>query len=252
MTRTDEYLRRIGVPERAPRAHAVRPRLRPAHPRGPSRAERAPHVSLKISMACWLVADEEARATRSRPPAARRPDGHRRRAVRGRGRAGRAPRYLDLCADIGVTRIECGEGFTARWRSSRRQSSPMAARARPRGPVRARQEARRRVHRAGRRGARRPGPALARGGRAPAGHRGARERLRRRAVRRGGPARAALADASPTRSGSARHVRGADQGEPVRAARSLRPVVHLCNVRLEELLRVEIYRRGIHSDCFVA
>src|SRR5205823_12383750 len=28
------------------------------------------------------------------------------------------------------------------------------------------------------------------------------------------------------------------------------PDVHLCNVRLEELLRVEIYRRGIHSDAF--
>jgi phosphosulfolactate synthase len=28
------------------------------------------------------------------------------------------------------------------------------------------------------------------------------------------------------------------------------PEVHLCNVRLEEVLRVEIYRRGIHSDAF--
>jgi phosphosulfolactate synthase len=28
------------------------------------------------------------------------------------------------------------------------------------------------------------------------------------------------------------------------------PEVHLCNVRLEELLRVEIYRRGLHSDSF--
>jgi phosphosulfolactate synthase len=28
------------------------------------------------------------------------------------------------------------------------------------------------------------------------------------------------------------------------------PEVHLCNVRLEELLRVEIYRRGLHSDAF--
>jgi phosphosulfolactate synthase len=28
------------------------------------------------------------------------------------------------------------------------------------------------------------------------------------------------------------------------------PMVHLCNVRLEELLRVEIYRRGLHSDAF--
>ena len=28
------------------------------------------------------------------------------------------------------------------------------------------------------------------------------------------------------------------------------PQVHLCNVRIEELLRVEIYRRGLHSDSF--
>jgi phosphosulfolactate synthase len=28
------------------------------------------------------------------------------------------------------------------------------------------------------------------------------------------------------------------------------PLVRLCNVRLEELLRVEIYRRGLHSDAF--
>jgi phosphosulfolactate synthase len=26
--------------------------------------------------------------------------------------------------------------------------------------------------------------------------------------------------------------------------------VHLCNIRLEEVLRVEIYRRGLHSDAF--
>ena len=29
------------------------------------------------------------------------------------------------------------------------------------------------------------------------------------------------------------------------------PGVHLCNVRIEELLRVEIYRRGLHSDAFM-
>jgi phosphosulfolactate synthase len=28
------------------------------------------------------------------------------------------------------------------------------------------------------------------------------------------------------------------------------PEVHLCNVRIEEVLRVEIYRRGLHSDAF--
>jgi len=31
---------------------------------------------------------------------------------------------------------------------------------------------------------------------------------------------------------------------------SLGPGVHLCNVRLEELLRVEIFRRGLHADAF--
>jgi phosphosulfolactate synthase len=29
------------------------------------------------------------------------------------------------------------------------------------------------------------------------------------------------------------------------------PDVHLCNIRLEEILRVEIYRRGLHSDAFM-
>ena len=29
------------------------------------------------------------------------------------------------------------------------------------------------------------------------------------------------------------------------------PKVHLCNIRIEELLRVEIYRRGLHSDAFM-
>jgi len=29
------------------------------------------------------------------------------------------------------------------------------------------------------------------------------------------------------------------------------PTVELCNVRLEELLRIEIYRRGLHSDAFM-
>jgi phosphosulfolactate synthase len=28
-------------------------------------------------------------------------------------------------------------------------------------------------------------------------------------------------------------------------------IVHICNVRIEELLRVEIYRRGLHSDAFL-
>jgi len=68
---------------------------------------------LKISMACWLIANENvirhkiATAKSFNVP-----------TVTGGGpfeiavAQGRMPEYLDLCADIGVTRIECGEGFT--------------------------------------------------------------------------------------------------------------------------------------------
>src|SRR5436190_885142 len=70
-------------------------------------------ATLKISMACWMVADEA--ATRRKIEAAKRfgvP------AVAGGGPfetavAQRAlPAYMDLCADVGLSRIECGEGFT--------------------------------------------------------------------------------------------------------------------------------------------
>jgi phosphosulfolactate synthase len=69
--------------------------------------------TLKISMACWMVAEEG--ATRRKICAARElgiP------AVAGGGPfevavAQRAlPSYLELCADVGISRIECGEGFT--------------------------------------------------------------------------------------------------------------------------------------------
>jgi len=68
---------------------------------------------LKISMACWIVAEE--RVTRHKIAAAK---AHSVPTVTGGGpfeiavAQGRLPAYLDLCADIGVTRIECGEGFT--------------------------------------------------------------------------------------------------------------------------------------------
>src|SRR5690349_22698503 len=68
---------------------------------------------LKISMACWLVADET--ATRRKIALAHK---YGVPTVTGGGpfevavAQGELPAYLDLCADIGVTRIECGEGFT--------------------------------------------------------------------------------------------------------------------------------------------
>jgi phosphosulfolactate synthase (CoM biosynthesis protein A) len=70
-------------------------------------------ASLKISMACWLVADEQ--ATRRKIAAAR---AHNVPAVTGGGpfevaaAQGQLEAYLDLCADLGIAMIECGEGFT--------------------------------------------------------------------------------------------------------------------------------------------
>lgn len=70
--------------------------------------------TLKISMACWMVADES--ATRRKIQAARAlgiptvaGGGPFEVAVSQRA----LPAYLDLCADVGLQRIECGEGFSA-------------------------------------------------------------------------------------------------------------------------------------------
>jgi phosphosulfolactate synthase len=69
--------------------------------------------TLKISMACWMVAAEA--ATRRKIEAARRVGvpagaggGPFETAVAQRA----LPAYLDLCAEVGLQRIECGEGFT--------------------------------------------------------------------------------------------------------------------------------------------
>lgn len=69
--------------------------------------------TLKISMATWLVANEE--STHRKIEAAR---GAGIPVVTGGGpfevafAAGQLDAYLALCAKIGVSRIECGEGFT--------------------------------------------------------------------------------------------------------------------------------------------
>ncbi len=69
--------------------------------------------SLKISMACWMIADE--RVIRRKVACAR---SYNVPTVTGGGpfeiavAQGQLSAYLDLCADFGMTRIECGEGFT--------------------------------------------------------------------------------------------------------------------------------------------
>src|SRR5712692_2190877 len=110
---TADYLRRIGVPELPAATSPFDPGYDPATLE--SHLDQSAHLMsiLKISMACWMVANES--ATRKKIAAAQR---HQVPTVTGGGpfeiavAQGQLPAYLDLCADIGVTRIECGEGFT--------------------------------------------------------------------------------------------------------------------------------------------
>src|SRR5689334_5466347 len=110
---TRDYLKSIGVPDLPALTSPFDPGYDPATLEG--HLEQSHHLMaiLKISMACWLVADEK--VTRRKVATAHR---FRVPTVTGGGpfeiavAQGRLAEYLDLCADIGVSRIECGEGFT--------------------------------------------------------------------------------------------------------------------------------------------
>src|SRR6266700_6549752 len=113
MMNTQEYLRLIGVPDLPPLTSPFDPGYDPVTLE--SHLDQSAHLmaSLKISMACWQVADGS--ATRRKIAAAR---SHNVPAVTGGGpfevavAQGHLEAYLDLCAGLGITRIECGEGFT--------------------------------------------------------------------------------------------------------------------------------------------
>jgi phosphosulfolactate synthase len=110
---TKDYLAAIGVLELPARTSPFDP--------GYSPVEVASHLSqsaglmatLKISMACWQVGDEG--AVRQKIQSAREAGvevttggGPFEVAVAQR----QLPRYLELCSALGFQRIECGEGFT--------------------------------------------------------------------------------------------------------------------------------------------
>src|SRR5579864_6841793 len=110
---TQEYLHLIGVPDLPPLTSPFDPGYDPVTLE--SHLDQSSHLMscLKISMACWLVADEA--ATRRKIAAAR---AHNVPTVTGGGpfevavAQGQLEAYLDLCSGLGITRIECGEGFT--------------------------------------------------------------------------------------------------------------------------------------------
>src|SRR5947209_18163792 len=110
---TGRYLESIGV-RPSPRATCpFDPGYDPVSVEGHLQQRGHLMGTLKISMACWMVADEA--ATRRKTRAAARAGIP---AVAGGGPfetavAQRAlPAYLDLCAEVGLTRVECGVGFT--------------------------------------------------------------------------------------------------------------------------------------------
>ncbi len=215
--------------------------------------EQSGHLigTLKISMACWMVAEEG--ATRSKIQAAQRlgiP------TVAGGGpfetavSQGALPAYLDLCAEVGLTRIECGEGFTELTLAP----ADVVRQAAERGLE---VEFELGEKHAGRFTDEQTDELIA------TGHRW----LEAGAVRLVVEARESAQDvglfSAPGQFDPGQADRLADTfgletvlfEAPNKASQfalisHFGPGVQLGNVRLEEVLRVEIYRRGLHSDAF--
>lgn len=246
-----DYLRSIGVRDLPPRTSPFDPGYDPATLE--SHLEQSSHLIsvLKISMACWQVANET--ATRRKVRAARRlkvpvctGGGPFEVAVT----FGKLGEYLDLCADIGVTRIEAGEGFTdvhldpneiVKLASARGLEVQFEVGKKHGGTFgdKVVQEL------------------------IDQGHRwldaGAKEivvEARESAASVGvfddkGNMNKELADRFARAFTMEKAVFEApDKRSQFAFLNHFGPEVHLSNVRIEELLRVEIYRRGLHSDAF--
>lgn len=248
---TDEYLKSIGVPE-------IRPVTSPFDP-GYDAVTLAGHLEqshhlmsiLKVSMACWMIADEN--VTRQKITLAKK---YRVPTTTGGGPfevayvQGKLSQYLDLVADFGFNRIECGEGFT----DISLNAQEIVHMAKDRG-LEVQFELGKK-------------------------HEGAFTRdvveglisqgkrwLEAGAVQLVVEARESAKgvglfdDQGNLDVGFADRFMNAFSHEVVIFEAPNKPSqfalldhfgreVHLCNVRLEELLRVEIYRRGLHSDAF--
>lgn len=248
---TGDYLGKIGVPAIAPSTSPFDPGYDPVTLE--SHLDQSSHLMsiLKISMACWMVAKES--ATRRKIAAAKK---YKVPTVTGGGpfeiavAQGQLPTYLDLCADIGVTRIECGEGFT---------NMPLKAK-----------DVLKLAHERGLEvqfelGKKHTGAftehavdqLIAQGQRwLEAGALQLVVEARESARGVGlfddaGNFNAAFADRFAQTFGHKTVMFEApNKSSQFALLDHFGREVHLCNVRLEELLRVEIYRRGLHSDAF--
>lgn len=248
---TAEYLRMIGVPELPPRTSPFDPGYDPATVE--SHIEQSWHLMsvLKISMACWQIAQES--ATRRKVNAARKynvPVCTGGGPFEVAGTFNVLPQFIDLAAGIGATRIEAGEGFTDQTMDPR-QIVRMAA---ERG-LEVQYEA----------GKKHDGTFTAaiveelvdEGKRwLDAGAKLIVIEGRESALNVGlfddrGRVNAAFAERFVEGYGMD-YVCFEAPNKPSQFAlmNHFGPTVQISNVRLEELLRVEIYRRGLHSDAF--
>jgi phosphosulfolactate synthase len=250
-SRLAEYLELTGVRELPPATCPFDPGLAPAVLI--SHLEQSAHLmlSLKLSMACWMIATES--ATRQKVAAARAAGvptstggGPYEVALAQR----RLPEYLDLCGDVGFNGIECGAGFTTP------NVDPHQV-----------------VHMAAERGltveyelGKKHGgelcgemlPALADEGLRwlDAGARRLVVEARESAAGvglfdAGGRLNASLAERLVEAFGPSTLVFEAPSKTSQFALLAhFGPEIMLANVPLDELLRVEIYRRGLHSDAF--
>ncbi len=250
-SRTWKYLESIGVRELPPLTSPFDPGYDPVTLE--SHLEQSSHLisTLKISMACWQVANEK--ATRRKVEAARRlgvptctGGGPFEVAVS----FGQLGEFLDLCSDIGFTRIEAGEGFTEI------ELDPGAI---------VREAARRGLETQFEVGKKHGGAFTSDviGELITQGKRWLDAGAKQIVVE----ARESAQDIGLFGGKGEFDARGADRfaaafglhvavfEAPNKSSQfalldHFGPEVHLSNVRIEELLRVEIYRRGLHSDAF--
>jgi phosphosulfolactate synthase len=248
---TSDYLKLIGVPALSRLTSPFDPGYDPATLE--SHLAQSSHLFsiLKISMACWMVAKES--ATRQKIAAARH---YKVPTVTGGGpfevavAQGALPEYLDLCADIGVNRIECGEGFTE-MRIVPREVIRMAALRgldvqfelgkKHAGPFAEENVAK--LIDQGKRWLDNGALQLVVEARESARGVGLFDEV--------GTFNPRFADCFAEAFGLKQVMFEAPNKSSQFALLShFGREVHLCNVRLEEVLRVEIYRRGLHSDAF--
>lgn len=250
-TRASSYLDALGVTRIAPAIYPFDPGYDAATLEAHLAQSGHLMAGMKLSMACWQIAAAEETA---RKVAAIHRAGIP--AITGGGpfevavQRGMLGDYLDLCACLGADRIEAGEGFTDL--------------ALPADEV-VRQAAERSLEVQFELGKKHEGAftedrvqALLRQGHEwlDAGACDLVIEARESACAVGlfnadGVLNRALADAFVTEFGlSALVFEAPDKASQFAMLDHFGPEVKLSNVRLEEVLRVEIYRRGLHSDAF--